>query len=81
MVVCSVGGAAAWRCGTGGRMVAWRVLQRDSVEGVTVWRFGWQGKGERNEERENEMRESDQTGEVGIMGIGRVDYGFFFFKY
>jgi hypothetical protein len=27
------------------------------VEGVTAWRFGWQGEGEENEEKKNGMRE------------------------
>jgi hypothetical protein len=51
-----------WRC-----MAAWRVLRRCGLEGVVAWRFGWRGEGERNEERENEMRERSDW-EVGIWG-------------
>ncbi len=38
---------------------------------------GWRGEGEQNEERENEMKES-QTGDYGD---GSSKLGFFFFKY
>jgi hypothetical protein len=36
-------------------MEVWYWWRHGNVEGVAVWRFGWWGEGERNEERENEM--------------------------
>ncbi len=54
---------AAWRCGTGGGMAAWRVLQCGGLAG-----------GEReNEMRRGRMKCERVTGEVGNMGMGRVD--------
>ena len=42
-------------------------VRRCGLEGVVAWRFGWQGEGERNKEKENEMRERSDW-EVGIWG-------------